>query len=243
MKFLAELDAVAPWKAFIDLIEYHYPKKNSIDERPSYPLDTMLRIHLMQQWYSLSDAAMKDALIEVLTKRPLAMIDMLSDQIPDETTILMLRDMLENNHLGEPIFAMLKAHLKADGMALKQGTIIDAILIAAPSSTKNKSGKRDQEMREIKKGSQWYLKTRVHFGADKDIGLIPRWRPRPLTFMTSPYQLSCCMARKSWCPPLSTTKALRSALKWRECPQPSGLPCHQAIGAPCTRRRLDGWDI
>jgi IS5 family transposase len=132
----------------------------------------MLRIHLLQQWYDLSDPAMEDALIEVPTMRRFAGIDMISDRIPDETTILAFRHLLEKNDLGKQIFEVVKAHLKANGMAMKQGTIIDATLIAAPSSTKNKAGERDPEMHQTKKGNQWYFGMKVHAGVDKDSGLI-----------------------------------------------------------------------
>jgi IS5 family transposase len=132
----------------------------------------MLRIHLMQQWYSLSDPAMEDALIEVPTMRRFVGIDLVSDRIPDETTILAFRHLLEKHNLGEQIFETVKAHLKDRGMAMKQGTIIDATLIAAPSSTKNKSGERDPEMHQTKKGNQWYYGMKVHIGVDKDSGLI-----------------------------------------------------------------------
>ena len=161
-----------PWKALIDLIEPHYPKTSSKGGRPAYPLATMLRIHLMQQWYSLSDPAMEDALIEVPTMRRFVGIDLVSDRIPDETTILAFRHLLEKHNLGEQIFETVKAHLKDRGMAMKQGTIIDATLIAAPSSTKNKSGERDPEMHQTKKGNQWYYGMKVHIGVDKDSGLI-----------------------------------------------------------------------
>jgi transposase, IS5 family len=171
-KFLAEMDQVVPWEALIELIEPHYPKSGSKGGRPPYPLATMLRIHLMQQWYSLSDPAMEDALIEVPTMRRFAGIDMLSDRIPDETTILAFRHLLEKHNLGEQIFETVKAHLKERGMAMKQGTIIDATLIAAPSSTKNKAGERDPEMHQSKKGNQWYFGMKIHAGVDKDTGLI-----------------------------------------------------------------------
>jgi len=157
-KFLAEMDQVVPWKALIDLIEPHYPKTSSKGGRPPYPLATMLRIHLMQQWYSLSDPAMEDALIEVGTIRRFAGIDLISDRIPDETTILSFRHLLEKHDLGQQIFETVKAHLKQRGMAMKQGTIIDATLISAPSSTKNKTGERDPEMHQTKKGNQWYYR-------------------------------------------------------------------------------------
>ena len=171
-KFLAEMDQVVPWPALIALIEPHYPKTGSKGGRPPYPLATMLRIHLMQQWYSLSDPALEDALIEVPTMRRFAGIDMLSDRIPDETTILAFRHLLEKHNHGEQIFETVKAHLKERGMAMKQGTIIDATLIAAPSSTKNKAGERDPEMHQTKKGNQWYFGMKIHAGVDKDSGLI-----------------------------------------------------------------------
>ena len=171
-RFLAEMEKVVPWKALIDLIDPHYPKTSSKGGRPPYPLATMLRIHLLQQWYDLSDPAMEDALIEVPTMRRFAGIDMISDRIPDETTILAFRHLLEKHDLGKQIFEVVKAHLKANGMAMKQGTIVDATLIAAPSSTKNKEGKRDPEMHQTKKGNQWYFGMKVHAGVDKDSGLI-----------------------------------------------------------------------
>jgi IS5 family transposase len=171
-RFLSEMEAVVPWKGLIDLIEPHYPKTSSRGGRPAYPLATMLRIHLMQQWYSLSDPAMEDALIEVPTMRRFAGIDLVSERIPDETTILAFRHLLEKHNLGEQIFQVVKAHLKERGMAMKQGTIIDATLISAPSSTKNKAGGRDPEMHQTKKGNQWYYGMKVHIGVDKDSGLI-----------------------------------------------------------------------
>jgi IS5 family transposase len=171
-RFLSEMEAVVPWKKLLDLIEPHYPKTSSKGGRPPYPLETMLRIHLLQQWYDLSDPAMEDALIEVPTMRRFAGIALISDRIPDETTILAFRHLLEQNNLGEEIFEAVKAHLKANGMAMKQGTIVDATIIAAPSSTKNKAGERDPEMHQTKKGNQWYFGMKVHLGVDSESGLI-----------------------------------------------------------------------
>jgi len=171
-KFLAGMEKVVPWKALIDLIEPYYPKSSSKGGRPAYPLETMLRVHLMQQWYDLSDPAMEDALIEVPIMRRFTGIDLSSERIPDETTILAFRHLLEKHNLGEQIFETVKAHLKANGMAMKQGMIIDATLIAAPSSTKNEKGERDPEMHQTKKGNQWYFGMKVHIGVDKDTGLI-----------------------------------------------------------------------
>ena len=179
-KFLSEMEVVVPWQALIDLIEPHYPKTSKKGGRPPYPLAVMLRIHLLQQWYSLSDPAMEEALIEVPTMRRFAGIDLISDRIPDETTILTFRHLLEKHDLGEQIYCCaedfvyetVKAHLSARGMTMRQGTIVDATLIAAPSSTKNKEGKRDPEMHQTKKGNQWYFGMKVHIGVDKDSGLI-----------------------------------------------------------------------
>ena len=140
----------------------------------------MLRIHLLQQWYDLSDPAMEDALIEVATMRRFAGIAMITDRIPDGTTILAFRHLLEQHDLGAKILEAVKAPLKANGMAMKQGTIIDATIIAAPSSTKNKRKQRDPEMHQTKKGNQWYHRCaegfaygmKVHIGVDSESGLI-----------------------------------------------------------------------
>ena len=171
-KFLSEMEVVVPWQALIDLIEPHYPKTSKKGGRPPYPLAVLLRIHLLQQWYSLSDPAMEEALIEVPTMRRFAGIDLISDRIPDETTILTFRHLLEKHDLGEQIFETVKAYLRARGMTMRQGTIYEATLIAAPSSTKNKEGKSDPEMHQTNKGNQWYFGMKVHIGVDKDSGLI-----------------------------------------------------------------------
>jgi IS5 family transposase len=155
-KFLAEMESVVPWAALLALIEPHYPKASKKGGRPPYPLATMLRIHLLQQWYSLSDPAMEEALIETPTMRRFAGIELISDRIPDETTILTFRHLLEKHDLGQQIFETVKAHLSARGMTMRQGTIVDATLIAAPSSTKNKEGKRDSEMHQTEVGAFYW---------------------------------------------------------------------------------------
>jgi IS5 family transposase len=133
------MEAVVPWDALIALIEPHYPKTSKKGWRPPYPLATMLRIHLLQQWYSLSDPAMEEAVIEVPTMRRFAGIDLISDRIPDETTILTFRHLLEKYELGEQIFESVNDHLSARGMTMRQGMIVDATLIAAPSSTSTRA--------------------------------------------------------------------------------------------------------
>jgi len=161
------------------LIEPHYPKVSKKGGRPPYPLAMMLRIHLLQHWYSLSDPAMEEALIEVPTMRRFAGIELISDRIPDETTILTFRHLLEKHGLGEQIFEVVKAHLSARGMTMRQGTIVDATLIAAPSSTKNDKGERDPQMHQTKKGNQWYFGMKAHIGVDAESGLVH-------TVMTTP---------------------------------------------------------
>jgi IS5 family transposase len=118
-KFLSEMEVVVPWQALIDLFEPHYPKTSKKGGRPPYPLGTMLRIDLLQQWYSLSDPAMEEALIEVPTMRRFAGIELISDQIPDETTILTLRHLLEKHGLGEQIFGTVKTLLAARGVTMR----------------------------------------------------------------------------------------------------------------------------
>ena len=171
-QFLADMEAAGPWDALIALNNPIYPKTRKKGGRPPCPLATMLRIHLLQQWYSRGDPAMEEALIEVPTMGRFLGIDLISDRIPDETTIFSFRHLLEKHRLGEQIFVTVKAHLSNRGMTIRQGTIVDATLIAAPSSTKNKAGKRDLEMHQTKKGNQWYFGMKVHIGVDKDSGLI-----------------------------------------------------------------------
>ena len=170
-KFLSEMEVVVPWQALIDLIEPHYPKTSKKGGRPPYPLAVMLRIHLLQQWYSLSDPAMEEALIEVPTMRRFAGIDLISDRIPDETTILTFRHLLEKHDLGEQIFETVKAHLSARGMTMRQGTIVDATLIAAPSSTKNKEEARSRDAPD-QEGQPVVFRDESPYRVDKDSGLI-----------------------------------------------------------------------
>jgi IS5 family transposase len=145
------MEMVVPWQAVIELIAPHYPKGCKKGGRPPYPLAPMLRVHLLQQWYSLSYPAIEEAVIEVPTMRRFAGIELISGRIPDETTILTFRHLLKKHKLGEQIFETVKTHLSARGMTMRQCTIVDATLIAAPSSTKNKGGKRDPEMHQTRR--------------------------------------------------------------------------------------------
>ena len=167
--FLAEMDAVVPWQALLALIEPVYPKAGR--GRHPYPLESMLRIHLMQNWFGLSDPGMEEALYEIVPMRQFAHLP-LTGALPDETTVLNFRRLLETNALAPKLFEAVNAHLGSKGMLLKRGTIVDATIIHAPSSTKNENGERDPEMHQTKKGNQWYFGMKAHIGVDGDSGLV-----------------------------------------------------------------------
>ena len=166
--FLIEMDQVVPWKGLVALIEPHYPKGEG--GRPAYPLMAMLRVHLMQNWFGYSDPAMEEALYETTILRQFAGLSL--ERIPDETTILNFRRLLEKHELAAGILAVINGYLGDRGLSLRQGTIVDATLINAPSSTKNKDGKRDPEMHQTKKGNQYYFGMKAHIGADAESGLV-----------------------------------------------------------------------
>ncbi|MFU3096979.1 IS5 family transposase [Pseudomonas aeruginosa] len=166
--FLIERDQAVPWKGLVALIEPHYPKGEG--GRPAYPLMAMLRVHLMQNWFGYSDPAMEEALYETTILRQFAGLSL--ERIPDETTILNFRRLLEKHELAAGILAVINGYLGDRGLSLRQGTIVDATLIHAPSSTKNQDGKRDSEMHPTKKGNQYYFGMKAHIGADAESGLV-----------------------------------------------------------------------
>lgn len=168
--FLSEMDKVVPWKELLALIEPHYPKLGQPGRQP-YPLETMLRIHFLQQWYALSDPAAEEALYDTVSMRRFAKIGGL-DNVPDETTILNFRRLLEKYDLARKLFNRVNAHLSRKGQSLRGGTIVDATIIAAPSSTKNQGGERDPEMHQTKKGNQWHFGMKAHIGVDDESGLV-----------------------------------------------------------------------
>ena len=167
--FLAEMEQVIPWTILLNLIEPVYPKAGN-GRRP-YPLKVMLKIHLMQNWFGLSDPAMEEALYEIASMRQFAGLS-LTKPIPDETTILNFRRLLETYELGAEILSRVNGYLSRKGLMLKRGTIVDATIIAAPSSTKNAEGERDPEMHQTKKGNEWYFGMKAHIGVDVDSGLV-----------------------------------------------------------------------
>jgi IS5 family transposase len=168
-KFLKEMDQVIPWEELLQIIKKYYHRAGN--GRQPMPLERMLRIYFMQQWYGLSDPAMEDALYDIESMRRFADIDIEADVIPDETTILHFRHLLERHKLTKKIFEKTQGYLSEKGLLLREGTIVDATIINAPSSTKNQDNTRDKEMRQTKKGNQWYFGIKAHVGTDAGRGL------------------------------------------------------------------------
>jgi transposase, IS5 family len=168
--FLAEMDQVVPWKRFCTLIEPYYPKPGN--GRPPIPLERMLRIHFLQHWFNLSDPAAEEALYESPTMRAFAGVDLGAEPAPDETTICRFRHLLEAHDLCARMFEDVHRHLAANGLRVSTGTIVDATIIHAPSSTKNSDQARDPEMHQTKKGNQWYFGMKAHIGVDSKTKII-----------------------------------------------------------------------
>ena len=165
-KFLAEMERVVPWKELYSLIEPFYPKAGK--GRPPVGLERMLRIHFLQSWFNLSDPAAEEALYDMESMRRFVGIDLGNEPVPDETTICKFRHLLEAHGLGERIFQEVNAHLEEKGLRLSEGTIMDATIINAPSSTKNQDRKRDPDMHSTKKGNQYYFGMKIHVGVDRE---------------------------------------------------------------------------
>jgi IS5 family transposase len=164
-RFLAEMDAVIPWSRLLALIEPHYPKAGN-GTQPK-PMAQMLRIYFMQNWFNLSDPQAEDSLYDIESMRRFAWIELMGHDIPDETTILRFRHLLEQHHLTERIFAEIRSLLEEKRLLLKSGTIVDATIIAAPPSTKNEQKARDPEMHQTKKGKDWHFGMKAHIGTDR----------------------------------------------------------------------------
>jgi IS5 family transposase len=168
--FLLEMERVVPWSELVALIAPHCPEGRR--GRPPFNVEAMLRIHFMQQWFNLSDPAMEEALHDVPLFRDFAGLGGWADRLPDESTILHFRHLLEAKKLGLQILTTVNELLEHKGLLLRAGTVVDATLIAAPSSTKNKSGERDPQMHQSKKGRQWYFGMKAHIGVDAESGLV-----------------------------------------------------------------------
>ncbi len=168
-EFLEQMEQVVPWTALVELIAPYYPEGRT--GRPPFSLSTMLRVYFMQQWFTLSDPAMEEAFFDTPLYREFAQLEELC-RLPDESTILRFRHRLEKHKLTEQILATVNEVLTHHGLLLKTGTVVDATLIAAPTSTKNKDKARDPEMHSSKKGNQWYFGMKAHIGVDAESGLV-----------------------------------------------------------------------
>jgi IS5 family transposase len=164
-RFLAEMDAVIPWSRLVGLIEPHYPSTGK--GRPPHDLERMLRIYFLQQWFNLSDPQAEDTIYDSESMRRFARVELGDDKIPDESTILRFRHLLERHRLTEAIFEAVKDLLAHKRLVLRAGTIVDATIIAAPSSTKNATGTRDPEMKQTRKGRNWHFGMKLHIGTDR----------------------------------------------------------------------------
>ena len=169
-EFLDEMNLVVPWTELVALIEPHAPTGKT--GRPPFAVVIMLRIHFLQQWFGLSDPAMEEALHDIPLYCEFAHLDPGMTRLPDESTILRFRHLLDENNLSGQLLATINATLASKGLMLKTGTVVDATLIAAPSSTKNSTRERDPQMHQTKKGNQWHFGMKAHIGVDADSGLV-----------------------------------------------------------------------
>ena len=169
-EFLAKMDGLMPWAELCALVEPHYPKVGN--GRPPIGLERMLRMYWVANWFNLADEACEDAMYDIAVFRDFCGFDLGRERIPDATTLLKFRHLLEEHDFGKEMFARVGALLQANGVKVSGGTIVDATLVAAPPSTKNEDKARDPEMHQTKKGNQWYFGLKIHIGADSKTGLI-----------------------------------------------------------------------
>ncbi len=169
-KFLADMEIVVPWSRLVALIEPHYPK--GVRGRPPMGIERMLRIYFLQQWYGLADELLEETIYDSQAMRGFTGVDLSVESVPDATTLLKFRHLLETHNLTVRILEEVNAHLSEGRLLLREGTIVDATIIAAPSSTKNKERKRDPEMHQTKKGNAWHFGMKAHIGVDTQSGLV-----------------------------------------------------------------------
>jgi len=169
-QFLNEMDQVVPWDRLLKTIEPHYPKAGN--GRKPMPMEVMLRIYFLQQWYALGDQAAEESLYDMESMRNFAQLELTEDAIPDESTILKFRHLIEKHDLGSALFDDINAYLVSQGITVSKGSMIDATIVQAPSSTKNKSGKRDPDMRSTRKNNQYHFGMKIHIGSDVNSNVI-----------------------------------------------------------------------
>lgn len=171
-QFLSDMDRIIPWTQLAAAVEKVYPKGSEAGGRPPIPLERMLRVYFLQLWFNLSDPAVEEALYDSVAMRSFAGIDLGVEGAPDETTVCKFRHLLERNKLGKTLLKAVNEYLRRNGIKIANGTIVDATIISAPSSTKNKDGERDPEMHQTAKGQQWYFGMKAHVGVDSKTKLI-----------------------------------------------------------------------
>jgi len=169
-KFLARMEEIIPWASLLAVIEPFYPKGER--GRPPVGLERMLRVYFLQQWYGLADEALEDAIYDSQAMQGFAHIDLAAEGVPDATTLLKFRRLLETHGLCKGLFTAINEDLTARGLMMRAGTLVDATLLAAPSSTKNQAKQRDPEMHQVRKGNQWYFGLKAHIGVDRDSKLV-----------------------------------------------------------------------
>lgn len=169
-EFLEEMEQVVPWRKLCALVEPHYPQAGQ--GRPPVGVERMLRMYFLQQWFNLSDPAVEEALYDSMVLRQFVGIDLGREPVPDETTVCKFRHLLEKHNLGEQILGTVNLHLQSKGVRITTGTIVDATILHAPSSTKNREQKRDPEMHQTRKGKQWYFGMKAHVGVDSKSKVI-----------------------------------------------------------------------
>jgi len=169
--FLEEMDQIIPWKALSKVIKPYYPKPKGAGRRP-IGIERMLRIHFLQHWFELSDPGAEEALYDSRAMRQFVGIDLGKEPVPDETTILNFRHLMERYNLGDEMFRLVNVYLAENGLKVNRGTIVDATIIDAPTSTKNKDKARDPDMHQTRKGNQWYFGMKAHIGVDNQTKLI-----------------------------------------------------------------------
>ena len=209
-KFLGEMEKVVPWEQLVEIIQPSYPTGKR--GRPPVGLGRMLRIYFLQQWYGLADEALEDAIYDSQAMRGFTGIDLGAEAVPDATTLLNFRHLLEEHALTARILAEVNALLSERQLLLRAGTLVDATIIAAPSSTKNKAGARDPQMPQTKKGHQWYFGRKAHLGVAAESGLVPTVAGTAANVSDiSQTHALLCMERKKPCMPTRAAAAWKSA--------------------------------
>src|SRR3954454_21070316 len=193
-KFLAEMEQVVPWARLVARLQPFYPKGER--GRPPVGLERMLRLYFLQQWYGLADEALEDALYDSQALRGFAGIDLAAVTVPDATTVMNFRHWLERHDLTKVLFDEVGATLEERGLLMRQGTIVDATIIAAPPSTKNKSKARDPEMHQTKKGNEWHFGMKAHIGVDVAAGVVHTLTGTAAKRPTSIRWRRCCTGRR-----------------------------------------------